>query len=170
MTQVLPSRFFLAVSIVGLLACTFFLTGCEAGCPWTEDEVPTIDSFEASPATVAPGDEIELAFEVSFFELTGEADHHDHGEDEEGSHDDHAAENPCPNGHVHVYLDDLMTDPLGMPTSSTATVELPLDTAAGQHTLIARLHSADHTILRVGDAEVTAELVITVEDVAVPAL
>ena len=143
------------------------MAGCEAGCPWGEDAVPTIDSFEASPATVVQGGEIEVAFELSFFELSGEAGHH---EDEEEGHeeDGHAHENPCPNGHVHVYLDDLLTEPLGMPDITPATLVIPLDAVAGEHTLIARLHNADHTILHVGDAEVTAESSITVQEIAVP--
>lgn len=154
--------FLLILTVLLALALT---AGCEEPCPWGEDDLPAIDSVTASATTVSAGEDIDLTFELSFFQLTGEENHSHDGD----GHDDHGhgGTSACPAGHVHVYLDDLMTNPLGMPTTETATVTIPEDTLAGEHTLIARLHNADHTILTVDDEEVTAELVITVDEIVI---
>ena len=61
-----------------------------------------------------------------------------------------------------------MTNPLAQPVVETASVVIPEDTPVGPHTLIARLHNEDHTILLVDGEEVFAELAIEVEALEVP--
>ncbi|MCO4772132.1 MAG: hypothetical protein KDA24_19015 [Deltaproteobacteria bacterium] len=144
------------------------LTACPAEvCEYTE--APSFDEISAAPATVEAGGDIDLTFLVSNFDFSMESeDEHAHGDDDDDDHGDAVdLDGPCPIGHVHVYLDDLMTEPLGQPTTPTATVTIPADTPAGEHTLIGRLHGLDHTIFVTDDGEeVTAQTTITVEDPA----
>jgi len=147
-------------ALVNLSAC--------ATCPWDDSQPPTIDSFTSNMDSVMRGASLELTLEASFFELRGDEGHDhedDHGDDHNHSHGDTDA---CPGGHWHLYLDDLMTNPLAQPVVETASVVIPEDTAVGPHTLIARLHNEDHTILVVDGEEVFAELAIEVEALEVP--
>ena len=122
------------------------------------DQDPALTSFLSGETNVAPGGELELMIEVEGFELSGDEDHE---HDEHGEHEGHAHDGEeCPGGHVHIYLDDLMVNPVAMPASSTFLVTIPDDTPVGEHTLIARLHNRDHTIV---EPQVTAEFDITVE-------
>jgi hypothetical protein len=166
-TRYTPRSALLTLTLGSLLGA-LILSGCEEPCPWGEEDEPSIDSFSATSPTVTAGGDIELSFELSFFGLTGEEGHHDDedgDEDDEEDEDEHASS--CPAGHVHIYLNDLLTNPLGMPNTETATITIPEDTVAGEHTLIARLHNADHTILTVGEDEVTAELLIIVDEIVI---
>ncbi len=144
-----------AVLAMGVAACH---DDHGSNCP---TDPPTIDSFTVTPTSAPPGATLEGKVAVSHFELSGEPHQHTEGlrPGLEPQHDDEPAEE-CVGGHVHIYLDDLETNPLGMPTSAEFTFDLPSDAVAGAHTLIARLHTRDHKIL---EPQVTAEAAITVE-------
>lgn len=122
-------------------------------------EAPAITSFTIDPATVAAGGDVQATLTVEGFELgMMEGDHH--GDMADGG-DGAMTEEMCAGGHVHVYLDDATsTNPLAMEGSASFSFTIPVDTPVGAHTLIARLHNRDHTIV---DPQVTAEASITVE-------
>jgi len=122
----------LAVAVT-LCAVASGTAGCVIG-----DECagsPTITSFTATPTTVAAGEQVSTTLSVENFTI---------GHDEHG-HDGHT--HGCTTGHAHIYLDDLMTNPLAMPMKASASVTIPADTEPGKHELIARLHGSDHKIL-----------------------
>ena len=127
-------------------------------CP---SDPPAIDSFSLSPATALPGDTINGMVEVSGFTLTGEAGGHAHEasigpspQSEDGGGE------ACPTGHVHVYMDDLMTNPVIQATTHMFSFEVPMDAPAGAHNFMGRLHGADHAIL---EPQVISEVTITVQ-------
>ena len=105
---------------------------------------PELVSFTVDPAIAQAGDELTTTVEVAHFTLTGEAEHtHD-----ETATDDHAGEDSSDAmGHVHIYLDDLETNPLAMQVTSVGTIIVPEDTEFGAHVLIGRLHDASHLII-----------------------
>ncbi len=111
---------------------------------------PMIMSFSADTTTMPAGADIQVTVMVHNFTLSGH---------EEGTEHEHT-EGACIAGHYHIYLDDLMTNPLAMPATMNATVNIPPGTAAGEHTLIARLHDLDHMIVQ---PQVMTELSITVQ-------
>lgn len=124
-------------------------------------------SMTFTPSSGPPGADLSGKVMVHNFELTGEAGH-THTEaapqnapgdahPQDSSHDE-AAE--CPGGHVHVYFDDLMTEPLTQAVTSEFTIKLPADATAGTHTIMGRLHNRDHTIYT---PEVIEEVEVTVE-------
>lgn len=116
-------------------------------------------AFDLSATMVAPGETIQATFEVHNFEFS--MDGHDHGgHDHAQGGDAIEFRAACPTGHVHIYLNDLETNPVAMQTTSTGDVVIPEDAPVGEHTLIARLHNADHTIL---EPQVMMELTITVQ-------
>lgn len=138
-----------ALTLVGLI-------GCGKG----DVPDPEILSFEVDPSEIPAGSMATVTIEVENFAFS---EHHtddpmtmgvDHGDEDHDAGD--VAE-----GHVHVYLDDLETNPLVMMMSETAELMIPMDTTLGAHTLIARLHDADHLIL---EPQTTAEVDITVVD------
>ncbi|MEX1362435.1 MAG: hypothetical protein AB1Z98_04870 [Nannocystaceae bacterium] len=164
-----------------LLAMTAF--GCDEDEAVADMPAPVL-RVEADVTEVMPGDTITLTIEVDNFTLSGEDHDHDHGDDhehlergfepglaspsgpaaaEEGhedhdhDHGDDAAYDGPREGHVHVYLDDTMVDPLAMLT--TATGEVVIDAEPGTHTLINRLHGADHKII---EPQIIEEIEITV--------
>jgi hypothetical protein len=149
-----------------LLVCFFAvvaLAACDehgVDCPTEE---PTV-AMTLSPDTVAPGGDVEGTIVVENFELSGEAGHsHTEGVGEppgaEPLHDDGEDEEACAGGHVHVYLDDLMTNPLTQATTAEFVITIPDDAADGMHAVIGRLHNRDHTIIK---PEITTEVEITV--------
>lgn len=127
-------------------------TDGDAQCP---TDPPEITEFTLTPTTLAPGGEFMTHAAVHNFEFSGHAG-------ETGGHEHEGGESgaDCPSGHYHVYLDDFMTNPLAMPDTADATANLPDDISLGEHTIFARLHNSDHTILM---PEVIAEVAITVE-------
>ncbi len=129
-----------------VLPCPVMLGGC------VEEEPPEIISFSVEPTTVEAGGDCISTVEVHHFELTGEADH---------EHDEAGAGGEDHMGHVHIYLDDLMTNPVLMQVELVETVTIPDDTEAGTHTLIARLHNSEHEII---EPQVIAEVDIEVTD------
>ncbi|MCA9705730.1 MAG: hypothetical protein KDK70_07775 [Myxococcales bacterium] len=151
------------LSIVVLGALVGLAPSCEeeeAMCPGD----PELHAFDLSATMVAPGDTIQATFEVHNFTFTMEEGHeHFQGDPEPlefraADHADHA--DGCLVGHVHIYLDDLMTNPIAMQTFAEGDVVIPADTTPGEHQLIARLHNADHTII---EPQVTLEQTITVQ-------
>ncbi len=127
------------------LVC-FAAAGCDGhDCP---EGAPEFVSATLNTDTVAAGGDIEITVVLANFELSSHDDH-DHG----GSAD-------CAGGHYHVYLDDLLTNPIAMPETAAATLTIPEETEAGPHTLIVRLHNRDHTIV---EPQVITELSIQVE-------
>jgi hypothetical protein len=147
------------------------LNAC-APCPWDDSQPPSIDSFTSNMDSVMRGASVELTLETSFFELRGDEGHDhedDHGDDHGDDHNhSHGSTDGCPGGHWHLYLDDLMTNPIAESVVETASIVIPEDTPLGPHTLIARLHNEDHTILIVDGEEVWAELALEVEELEVP--
>lgn len=127
---------------------------------------PELISAGDLPDTAAAGDMLMMAFEVEYFEFSMEGAGHDHDHD---AHDDGGEEEKvsaisdetgCYVGHVHVYLDDLMTDPLAQITTPEGSVMLPDDIEAGDHRLILRLHDATHRII---EPQVILEHMFTVQ-------
>lgn len=152
-----------------LLLLTTSLLGPVAGCDSDPAEcpgAPELLAFELSATTVAPGDTLTATFEVDNFVFSMEGDHGhlsrapgqplvfrsgDHDEDDLSA---------CTVGHVHIYIDDLMTNPLAQQTHPEGDFVIPADATAGEHRLIARLHSADHKII---EPQVILEQPITVQ-------
>lgn len=154
------------MKILRLLALGSALT-LGVACGHEHDEVvcpegaPVIESLALSPTTVAPGDEIAGTVVVQNFELSGEADHqHAQGLDRWPQDTGDHGTSECAGGHLHVYLDDVMTNPLAMPVTGEFTFTIPTGTAAGAHTILGRLHNRDHTIV---EPQVIEEVDITVE-------
>lgn len=143
---------------------------------------PELLSMEL-PDTIAAGGAFDASFEVRHFEFSMEGGHdhddHDHGEDHDDGeeHDDHEEQQPgdddvfragetiseetgCIRGHVHLYIDDLETNPVAQIVNPSARVTLPEDLEPGEHTWIARLHNAEHFII---EPQVVREQPFTVE-------
>lgn len=141
-------------ALLALAACSEEAVPCEGE--------PMIHAFTANMTTVAAGGTLDLTIEVHNFNL-GTHTHSDMHEPVPVSEDDPGvifSENTCLTGHVHIYLDDLMTNPILMQEMATGTATIPAGTAAGTHTLIARLHTSDHLIV---EPQVTKELTIEVQ-------
>ena len=139
-------------------ALTVLLAACGGEAPH-----PQILEFTIDPGEVVAGGTLESTVVVQDFEFTGgEMDMstmtgegtHDHDHD----HGDEASEE-VQTGHAHIYLDTVDSNPLLMQTAETETVTIPADTPAGEYTLIARLHGADHLII---EPQVIAEVSLTV--------
>jgi hypothetical protein len=134
------------------------LVGCSDDAPSCPSRSPAILSFTVAPTSAAPGETLAATLVVENFELGG-GDAHAHAHPlSEPLHAD-TDEPICPGGHLHVYLDDVMTNPLVMIEATEFPIALPHDVTEGDHTLIARLQNHDHTIVK---PEVTAEASITI--------
>jgi len=131
---------------IGTLAFALivFACGSDTICPGD----PAILSFTADTTTVAAGGTMDITVLVENFELSG----HTEMADSTGG--------ACIMGHMHIYLDDLMSNPLLMPKTEMSTITIPVGTTAGAHTLIARLHDSSHLIV---EPQVTMDLPITVQ-------
>ena len=134
-----------------------------------------------APDTAAAGDTIAVSFDVTNFEFSMEGEH-DHGDHDHGDHDSGgdesggdesgsggfefraaeamSTETGCYVGHVHVYVDDLMTDPIAQVTVPSADIVLPSDLAPGEYNFIYRLHDATHKIIT---PEVIVERTLTIQ-------
>lgn len=144
----------LLLSLLALAACSDHDHGteCDAG-------DPAITSLTFTPTTVGPGGDLTGTVVVENWTLTGE-EGHTHTESlgpspQADGHDEGA----CNTGHLHVYLDDLMTNPLTQAVTSEFVITIPTDTTLGSHTIMGRLHNADHTIY---EPQVIAEVDIEV--------
>lgn len=147
------------------------------GCDTAEEEepAPTLRA-EADVTEIASGDTVTLTFTIENFTLTGEAGHDDHDHDHDHDHDNLELDFDPPlvagndpfadgdhydgprEGHVHVYLDDFMTNPIG--TITTLTGEVVVEADPGPHVIMARLHGADHMII---EPQIIDEIDITVQ-------
>jgi len=149
----IPSSLFAAALLTTLAGCT---DGEEEQ---DHEPAPTL-MVSADVTDIMSGDTITLTIDVEHFTLSGEAgDDHDHDhENLELDFDPPLAAPSDPfaadvenhyegprEGHVHVYLDDYMTNPLAMLTTSTGEVMVEAD--PGSHTLLCRLHGSDHKII-----------------------
>lgn len=132
--------------------------GCGDDEPLCPTGAPNIASFTVDPTTASPGDTLEATLVVENFELGG-GDAHAHAHPLTAPLHADEGDVSCPGGHVHVYLDDVMTNPLVMIEATTFSIPLPSDLDVGEHRLIARLQNHDHTIVK---PEVTAEAAITI--------
>jgi len=130
-----------------------FLLAVLVGCGGSEPMEPEILSFVVDPEVAAQGEEVTATFELAHFNLTGD-DGHSHDE-HMGDHHDEGEDADMQSGHVHIYLDDVETNPLAMQTELVSTFTVPEDAEIGEHVLIARLHNADHLII---EPQVTAEI------------
>ena len=126
---------------------------------------PAILAFTVDPGNVAAGGTVQVMVELEGFTLTGHdmsgsMSGMDMDMDMDMDHDDHDHHSDGTSGHIHIYLDDVETNPLAMMGTSMAEITIPVDTEVGAHTLIARLHDASHLIL---DPEVveTVDLDVT---------
>ena len=126
--------------------------GSLIACGGSEPMAPEILSFVVDPQVAAQGEEVTATFELAHFALTGD-EGHSHDEDMDGHHGDDDDE--MQSGHVHIYLDDLESNPMAMQTELVGTFVVPDDAEIGEHVLIARLHGADHLII---EPQVTSEI------------
>jgi len=118
------------------------------GCMEDPTELPQIRSVTVDPPEAQAGTTVLIEVEVDNFELA------EHGEEHtEGNHG-------VRDGHVHVYLDSLLDEPLAMPSTNVFQIAIPGSTTSGSHQLIMRLHSADHLII---EPQTISAATITVE-------
>ncbi len=141
------------LGVVGVLLWTTGCGGDGEACPDLGGE-PAITEFTVTPATVAAGDAVDVTVDG---EHLGDLMPTSDGTDMDMEHEEESA---CPGGHLHVYLDDLDSNPLTMQEAKAFPMDIPADTPVGPHTLIVRLHNKDHTIY---EPQVTMEAQITVE-------
>jgi len=125
-----------------------FLVACEADTLDAPAEPPAFESWTVDAESGPAGTELTATAAVRHFEFTGESDHgHDEAAEEDEEHGHDTDEGGVQRGHIHVYLDDLMTNPLLMQVTATATFTIPEEADVGDHTLMARLHDGDHLII-----------------------
>lgn len=124
------------------------------GCGSAETPAPEITEFTVDPTEIPVGGQADVHVVVENFSLTEHSEastaHEDGGEHAEGE---------VQSGHVHVYLDDVESNPLVMMSGADGSLTIPSGTTTGPHVLIARLHGDDHLIV---EPEVTAEVMIEV--------
>lgn len=126
------------------LALVLALTAWSCGGSDPDCATPAFTSFVVDPDTVAAGADVTVTIAGDHLNFEGDPDH------VEG----------CPGGHLHLYMDDLMTNPLIMEETKSFAVTIPSATSTGSHTLIIRLHNHDHTIV---EPQVTEEAALTVQ-------
>ena len=100
-------------------------------------EPPTLD-IRVEPTTVVSGDKVTISVTVTNIRLSDEPGSHTHGSG-------HGDSDPSL-GHVHVYLDTTDENPIAQMT--VAETEVTIEADPGEHTLIGRLHGADHAIIK----------------------
>jgi hypothetical protein len=136
-----------------VLASSLVAASCTADEP--EPCSPTV-MLSADPTTIASGDSVALTVTVTDFELEPPAA--DEAPDGGVFRHDGEGEGAGCHGHYHVYLDDLMTNPLLQ--DHVETVSLPVTADPGTHELIVRLNDPEHKIIK---PEVTDRVEITVQ-------
>lgn len=134
------TRFVLVLTVVGLAACG-------AG-------EPKITSFTLNPSTIAKGGSTTVTIAVENFTLI------DHGNGAQALRPSHEGVADNDSGHLHIYLDDTMTNPVVMTASTTFTVKTSSTIATGDHKLIAQLRRVDHLLV---SPEVKAEAAFKVQ-------
>ena len=136
-------------SLVSAIVVAAFLAACGGG----GDDAGVTLTATAADSTVVAGESVELTIAVEGLELV----------------DPETATTAVDGqGHYHVYLDDAAgSDYLWMGITPTATVEIPVETTAGAHTLRVQAAGNDHVLLE----DVAAVTIpITVEAAALPTL
>lgn len=128
----------------GLLLSAFVLLAVGCGGDKADCGTPEFTSFSITPDTLAAGDTVSVTVAGNHLNFETDADH----------------DEACPGGHLHLYMDDLMTNPLAMEESTSFDATIPTDATAGAHTLIIRLQNHDHTIV---EPQVTDEADLTVQ-------
>ncbi|MBM4356592.1 MAG: hypothetical protein FJ096_00625 [Deltaproteobacteria bacterium] len=135
-------------NLLSLVALGLGLGACTKG-------APTLD-LTVTPTTFALGEAAKATIATTNFEL--KADDHDEGEDA------HAHDVDPHEGHFHLYLDSLETEPLYQSYLPSLDVLITAAQAKpGEHVLIARLHTLDHKIL---EPQVKDTVTITLTDPA----
>lgn len=133
-----------------------FLLACNSG----EVLDPELISLAVDPDVAELGQEVTSTVVVKNFTLAGEVGHsHDEGED----HDEDHKDGEIQTGHVHIYLDDLETNPLAMQVEAVGTFIVPEDAEIGEHVLIGRLHDSDHLII---EPQITVEIEFDIIEVS----
>ena len=138
------------------IALSLVLVGCSKDGDVMD---PEIVSFEVNPTEITAGTDATVMIEVNHFEFTGHDEMTGMSTDAGDGHSHEDGHEGVQKGHVHIYLDDTETNPLVMMMADMDTFTMPIDTTAGAHTLIARLHDDGHLII---EPEVIAELEVTV--------
>ena len=133
-------RFALAITMLGL-------TACGAG-------EPKITSFTLNPSTIAKGGSTTVTIAIENFTLIPDDD----GAQALRPSHEGVADNDS--GHLHIYLDDTMTNPVVMTASTTFSVKTSSTISLGDHKLIAQLRRTDHLIV---SPEVKAEAAFKVQ-------
>lgn len=114
---------------------------------------PKIVSVVANPSMLTAGSTTTLTVAVENVEIGEEG----HALTARGLR---ASDGAATGMHLHTYLDNLESNPLAQVDVTTYPVVIPPATPAGAHTLIVRLHGADHTIFL---PEVKSSVGITVQ-------
>jgi hypothetical protein len=128
-----------------------------AACEEHEDCAPSVELSVGSP-TVPQGGTVSLTVRVEDFTLVEPAA--GRGQDpgvDPGLRHGEGSSSAC-EGHYHVYVDDLMTNPVLQDWQPETT--LVVEAEPGMHELIVRLNASDHKIV---EPEVTDRVTITVE-------
>ena len=128
---------------------------------------PEITAFVLDPGSGPAGAMVQSTVTVSDFVYTG-GEHGDHGTHgppldvtpDAGDHDHGDTEGPI-TGHIHIYWDAIEGNPILMQVTESATLMIPEDATPGVHTLHARVHDADHLIVK---PEVTFEATFEVTE------
>ena len=125
---------------------------------------PAITSFTLDPSSGPPGTMVQSTLMVEHFEFTG-------GEHGDGTHMGPPAEVSADNesaesghgliGHVHIYWDNMDGNPVLMQVEHEGMFMVPMDATAGSHPVLARLHDADHLIVK---PEVVVEMPFAVTE------
>ncbi len=138
-----------------------------AGCIFDGNEHPRIQEVIVEPSTVTAGDTVTVTVHTTHFTLVHDGDSGGEGDDDgEGEHegdDDgegHHGGGDANSGHFHIYLDNLLDNPLAMPHMQIFEIQIPEETAPGTHQLIVRLQHASHLII---EPQVISAAAITVE-------
>lgn len=131
------------------LALTLFglcLSACGAG-------EPKISSVTINPSSIAAGGSTTMTVALENFTLIPDDDAAALRPEHEGTADNDS-------GHMHVYLDDVMSNPLVMTASTTFPVKTASTTSKGAHKLIVQLRRTDHLAVT---PEVKAEVALTIQ-------
>ena len=137
----------LSKSLLTTLAAAGLVVGCSSS--------PKIDAVAVQPATVRAGGQVavtvtgqnlELDTATAAASLAGLRAAHGDGE--------------AMGMHLHAYLDTTDQNPLVMTMYARFAVTIPAATSPGAHTLIVRLHDAEHMIVT-PEVKATAALTVT---------
>jgi hypothetical protein len=135
------------LAVVGLVACA---------CGGSD---PVISSVSLAPATIAAGGVVTVTVVGDGLDLEAATAAASAGLSAGRTSGLRAAHGDAMGQHLHAYLDTTDVNPLAMQTRTTFPITIPAGTAAGAHTIIVRLHDAEHAIIQ---PEVKASAALTV--------